>query len=55
MLVLITEKHFLFFQKWFRFSENFSQSYSVENFPIFQWLSHENMPISQEDGSFQNL
>ena len=43
-----------FFEKGFRFSENFFQSKRIENIQNFQRLLHKNMPISQTEGYFEN-
>ena len=40
--------------KYFRFSENLFQSYSIEQFQNFQWLSNKNMLIPQAEGYFEN-
>ena len=49
ILVLSTkEQCSSFFEKGFRFPENLFQSCSIENVQNFQWLSHENMPMSQK-------
>ena len=36
------------------YTENFFQSYSIENFQNFPWLPHKKMPISQTEGYFGN-
>ena len=42
------------FQKGFHFSENLTQSWSIENVQNLQPLSNKNIPISKTEDYFEN-